>query len=184
MILTDVAQVMIGVLTKREIYENGQNSYSVFSIKNYDENKEYDKISTQRNLNNKLAENGDLLFRLLYPNRIIYVDEKLEGLLIPSQFCIIRTDKRKMNPIVLKWYLESQQAKELLDLKVTGSIIKSMPVSSLKTLKVPDIKIEKQTQMENLINLWEEEKNVTYEILKEKEKLYDYYLKEMSNNNL
>ena len=94
MILTDVAQVMIGVLTKREIYENGQNSYSVFSIKNYDENKEYDKISTQRNLNNKLAENGDLLFRLLYPNRIIYVDEKLEGLLIPSQFCIIRTDKR------------------------------------------------------------------------------------------
>ena len=89
-----------------------------------------------------------------------------------------------MNPIVLKWYLESQQAKELLELKVTGSIIKSMPVSSLKTLKVPDIKIEKQTQMENLINLWEEEKNVTYEILKEKEKLYDYYLKEMSNNNL
>ena len=62
MILTDVAQVMIGVLTKREIYENGQNSYSVFSIKNYDENKEYDKISTQRNLNNKLAENGDLLY--------------------------------------------------------------------------------------------------------------------------
>ena len=56
MILTDVAQVMIGVLTKREIYENGQNSYSVFSIKNYDENKEYDKISTQRNLNNKLVE--------------------------------------------------------------------------------------------------------------------------------
>ena len=89
-----------------------------------------------------------------------------------------------MNPIVLKWYLESQQAKELLELKVAGSIIKSMPVSSLKTLKVPDIKIEKQTQMENLINLWEEEKNVTYEILKEKEKLYDYYLKEMSNNNL
>ena len=80
--------------------------------------------------------------------------------------------------------MESQQAKELLDLKVTGSIIKSMPVSSLKTLKVPDIKIEKQTQMENLINLWEEEKNVTYEILKEKEKLYDYYLKEMLNNNL
>lgn len=177
--LEEIAQVMIGVLTKREKSENGGNSYLLFSLKNYEEEKEYEEFRTNKDLNNKQAQKGDLLFRLLYPNKIIYVNDSLEGVLIPSQFCIIRPIKEKVNPIVLKWYLESKQAEKDLKSRVTGSIIKSMPVNSLKDLEVPNIPLDRQKQIQELIELWDKEKEITNQIIKEKAKLYNFYIGEI-----
>lgn len=107
MLLKEVADVIMGVLANREKNEKGESSYLLFSLKNYDEKNEYEKLITDKKLDNKLSKKGDLLFKLLSPNRIIYVDESIEGLLIPSQFCIIRANN--ISPIVLKWYLEKRK---------------------------------------------------------------------------
>lgn len=178
--LGEIAEIMIGILTKRESDEEGENSYLLFSLKSYEENLEYEQLITKKNLENKVTRKGDLLFRLLYPNRIIYVDEKLEGKIIPSQFCVIRTDKKQMSPIVLKWYLESKIAESELEKRVTGSVIKSISIANLKTLEIPTIQIKDQKVMERLITLWEEEKETTKRILEEKEKLYNSYLEEIT----
>ena len=37
--LEELAQVMIGILTKREMDEKGKNRYRLFSLKNYEEKK-------------------------------------------------------------------------------------------------------------------------------------------------
>lgn len=179
--LEEIAQIMVGVLIKRENDKNGENSYVLFSLKNNEENQKYEELRTNKNLNEKLAQKGDLLVRLLYPNKIIYVDEAIEGMLVSSQFCIIRAEKEKINPIVLKWYLESKKIKEELEKKITGSIIKSMPISNLKTLEIPNIPIKEQEKMEQLIKLWEKEKEISEKIMEEKEKLYNFYLEEMIN---
>lgn len=173
--LEEACQVMIGVLTKREHDELGENSYVLFSPNEEETNNSI--LKTDKDMNNKLAQKGDLLFRLLYPNRIIYVDEKIEGKLVPSQFCIIRPYEEKMDPIVLKWYLENNE--EMLNMKVTGSIIKSMSLANLKNVSIPQISISKQKQMRELITLWEEEKETLNQILEEKEKLYNFYLQKM-----
>ena len=177
--LVEIAQIMIGILVKREKVENGKNSYELFSLKSFENEQEYEKITTNKNFEDKLAKKGDLLFRLLYPNKIIYVDDKLTGLLIPSQFCIIRVKKEKMDPVVLKWYLESKISGDELDSKVTGSIIKSVSLTNLKTVEVPFTPLDEQKKMRELINLWEDEKKVTKQIIEEKEKLYNFYLEEM-----
>ena len=177
--LVEIAQIMIGILVKREKVENGKNSYELFSLKSFENEQEYEKITTNKNFEDKLAKKGDLLFRLLYPNKIIYVDDKLSGLLIPSQFCIIRVKKEKMDPVVLKWYLESKISGDELDSKVTGSIIKSVSLTNLKTVEVPFTPLDEQKKMRELINLWEDEKKVTKQIIEEKEKLYNFYLEEM-----
>ncbi|MCI8519571.1 MAG: hypothetical protein HFJ51_05890 [Clostridia bacterium] len=178
--LEKIAEIMIGILTQRESNEEGENSYLLFSLKNYEENLDYEEFRTKKNLENKTVKKGDLLFRLLYPNKIIYADEKLAGKIIPSQFCIIRANKNEMNPIVLKWYLESKIAENALEARVTGSVIKSMSITNLKTLEIPYIPPEKQKTMEELITLWEEEKTITKKILEEKEKLYNSYLEEIT----
>lgn len=180
--LQDIAEVMIGVLAKRENDKNGENCYLLFSLKNYEEGINFEEYRTSKNLNNKVAEKGDLLFRLLYPNKIIYVDEKLEGTLVPSQFCIIRANKNYMDPIVLKWYLESNMANAELNSKITGSIIKTMPVASLKTLNIPYISKDNQEDMKTLILLWKKEEEISREILNEKNRLYNYYLEKMITN--
>lgn len=177
--LDEIAKIKIGIVVKREIEENGENSYELFSLKNYEENENYEQLKTTKDLTDKLAKKGDLLFRLLYPNKIIYVNKELEGLLIPSQYCIIRVQNEKMDPDVLKWYLESKRAKQDLNSKITGSIIKSMPVSNLKTLEIPDISIKEQSNMKELIKLWDKEKEISKQILEKKEKLYNFYLEEM-----
>ena len=64
--------------------------------------------------------------------------------------------------------MESNNATNELNSKVTGSIIKSMSVANLKTLNIPYIPIEKQEDMKNLILLWEREKEIYKEILEEK----------------
>lgn len=182
--LEEMAQVMIGVLTKREKDNNGENSYELFSLKNYEEKNIYEELKTNKNLSDKLAQNGDLLFRLLAPNKIIYVDENIEGKLIPSQFCIIRTDRKKISPIVLKWYLESDKNQSVMESLITGSIIKSMTVTELKKIEIPNIAIENQLEMEKLINLWERERIVFDNILKKKEKIYNWYLEQMVNKGV
>lgn len=176
--LKEIAELMVGIVTKRELNEEGENSYSLFSLKSYEENLEYERLITQKDLSNKLIKKGDLLFRFLYPNKIIYVDEKLEGKIVSSHFCIIRTEQEKMNPIVLKWYLESKMAENDLKSIVTGSVMKSITIGNLKTLEIPHIPIKMQKIMEKMISLWDEEKKITQEILEEKEKLYNSYLEE------
>lgn len=177
--LAENAQIMIGVLTKREYDENGKNSYMVFSLKSYEEGQPYEELKTNKNLSDKLTRKGDLLFRLLYPNKIIYIDDKMEGKLVPSQFCIIRPYKEKMDSKVLKWLLESSSIKKELEEKVTGSIIKSMKVSTLQTLDIPHVSLENQSKMKELITLWEKEKKYSKEILEQKDKLYNIYLEEL-----
>lgn len=179
-----MANVMIGVLSKREKDDNGKNSYLLFSLKNYEEKQAYEELRTNKDLSDKLTQKGDLLFRLICPNKVIYVDEKLEGLLVPNQFCIIRAIKEKMNPIVLKWYLESKGIEEELNAKATGSIIKSMTLANLRTLTIPNISKKMQEKMETMISLWEREKEVSKKILDEKERLYTFYLEEMARSEV
>ena len=60
--LIDIADVMIGVLTKRENNKNGENSYSLFSLKNYEEEIGFEEFKTNKNLDSKVTKKGDLLF--------------------------------------------------------------------------------------------------------------------------
>ena len=174
--LEEISQIMIGVLAKRENDLKGTNEYLVFNARNYEENEEFDKIRTDKDFTEKLAKQGDILLRLLYPNKVLLVDDKTIGCLVPSQFCIIRPDKNKINPIVLKWYLESEKVTRELERKATGSIIKSMSVKELKTLTIPKISKDDQEKMVELITLKEQERRNAEKIMQKREKLYNYYL--------
>lgn len=177
--LSEVAEVMIGVLAKREKEENGENSYLLFSLKCFEEGTKYEELKTNKDLSTKTAKQGDLLFRLLYPNKIIYVDKSISGKLVSSQFCIIRPNTEIIDPIVLKWYLESSEGIEELMSKTTGSIIKTIPVAKLKKTYIPEIAKEKQEEIKKVILLAEKEKVLEKKLLEEKDKLYNLYIKEM-----
>ena len=82
--LDDIAEVNIGILLNREIKNEGNNPYKIFNLKQYDENEEYEIYKLKNNYNTKLTKKGDLLFRMVYPNRLIYVDKNLENLLVSS----------------------------------------------------------------------------------------------------
>lgn len=177
--LENIAEVFIGVLTSREITNSGQYQYKMFNIKNYDLNEEYEIVRTEKVLDDKLTKKGDLLIKLIYPNRIIYIDENLEGLLVPSQMCVIRLNTPKINPEFLKCYLESDLGKEKIEPYITGSSIPKISVASLKKIEIPLINLDKQNSITDLIKLWNKEKYILRNIIEEKDMLYNSLITEI-----
>ncbi|MCI9246320.1 MAG: hypothetical protein HFJ30_04250, partial [Clostridia bacterium] len=74
--LCEMANVSMGILLSREKHEKGQRQYKLFDIKNYEENKAYDIFHTEKDFDDKLTKENDLLFRLVYPNKIVYVNKE------------------------------------------------------------------------------------------------------------
>lgn len=171
--LEDVSAISIGILTSREKNQFGEYEYKIFNLKNYDEKEDYETVKVPRSFQNKLTKKGDILIKLIYPNRVIYMDEDMEKLLVPSQMCLIRANENKVNPHFLKWYLESDIGKQNLLLGTTGSIIPKISVASLKKIEIPNISIEKQNETAELIKLWGKEKKILKEIINQKDCLYN-----------
>ena len=177
--LEDVSQIFIGVLTSRELTNFGEYEYKVFSIKSYDSQEEYEIVKSEKKLDDKLTKEGDILIRLIYPNRIIYIDEKLENLLVPSQMCIIRVDDKKFDSKFLRWYLESDIGKEKILQEITGSSIQKISVASLRKLDIPELDIEKQKTIVDLLALWNNEKEILQKTILSKEILYNSLIEEI-----
>lgn len=177
--IKDVAQIFIGILTTREIANNGNYNYKIFNIKNYDLQEQYETVKTDKLLDDKLTRQGDILVRLVYPNRVVYINEKMENLLVPSQMCVIRVDKDKYSSDFLKWYLESDLGKEKLLDETKGSSIQKISVSSLKEIEIPDLSLDRQKKIADLISLWCQERDTLQKIIINKDKLYNSLITEI-----
>ena len=176
-LLEDITQINIGIVLKRKeaMYKSKDtNDYKIFNLKNYEEKIEYEDFYSEENLDNYIAKKGDLLFRLAFPIKIIEVDDEIEGLLINSQYCIIRMcdfDNLTYNIDFVKWFLESNMAKNQLEKYLIGTSVKTVPVAKLRKLKIPAVSVEKQKKLSSLINNWNRQKILYTKIIKEK----DYY---------
>ena len=178
--LKEISDVFTGVLTVRETDKEGNNLYKVFNLKEF-ENKtnNHDIMMSSKDLSHKAVKNGDLIFRLVYPNKIIYVDEKMEGMLVPSQWCVIRPYSNIIRAKVLKWYLESEDGKRKIMPNIIGTTIQKMSINSLKEIEIPVIKKQKQKNVEDLIELCERQKDISLKILENKQLLYDEIIREI-----
>ena len=174
--LKDVTDIYIGVVLKRKeaVYKNDKTKiYKAFNFKCYEENIEYDDFYSDEDLSNYKTQKGDLIFRLSLPNRIILVDEKTEGLLINNLYCIIRPNNEKINSEFLKWFLESQEAGKQLEKITIGTVIKSVPVAKLRTIEIPNVPLEKQNKIADLILAWAKEKELYNKTIVEKGNYYN-----------
>lgn len=177
--LEDIANISIGVLTSREVNKLGRYEYKIFNLKNYDSKEDYEIVRTSSDFGKKLTQKEDILIRLIYPNRVIYINEEMEGLLVPSQMCLVRPNKEKINAEFLKWYLESDMCRQKILLDVTGTTIPKITVSSLRKIDVPKISLENQNLITNLIKLWDKEKNILEEIISQKNFLYNNIIEQI-----
>ncbi len=177
--LGEIANVSIGILVNREISEEGEHEYQIFNLKNYEEKREYETVKTQKDFSDRTTKQGDLLFRLVAPNKIIYVSKKEENLLVPSQLCIIRANKEKINPTFLKWYLESQSGREKILIEQIGSSIQKISIASLKKIEIPEVEMKKQENIKDLIDVWNQEKKIMQDMIDTKEMLYSNIIEQI-----
>jgi restriction endonuclease S subunit len=177
--LGEIAKISIGVLLNREGDKEGKLRYKLFNLKNYEEKDEYEDFFTNKNLDEKLTKEGDILFRLVSPNKVVFIEKEQENLLVPSQLCIIRVDKNLVNPIFLKWYFENDLGQEKIMLELRGSSIQKISVNALRNIEIPEIDLKKQNEIEDLIKLWNQEKEVLQLLIENKDELYNNIIEEI-----
>ncbi len=181
--LEEIADVNIGVVLKRKkaTYKSTKtNVYKSFNIKCYEENIEYEDFFSTEDLSNYLTKKGDLIFRLSSPCKIILVNEKTENLLINNLYCIIRC-KDNMSGEFLKWYLESNMAKQQLEKIAIGSQVKSIPVAKLRLLEIPELDINDQSKIIKIIYNWTKQKELYNKLIEEKNNYYNEIIKKVIN---
>lgn len=187
MLLEDITEISIGVVLKRKeakYQTNETYEYQIFNIKSYEEKIEYDLFYSNENLENFVAKKGDILFRLSFPIKVIEVDEEIEGKLVNNQYCIIRmSDKNSQtyNIDFIKWFLESNNAKQQFEKILIGTTIRSVPVVKLRKLKIPKINREEQEKISKVVNTWNREKYLYKKMIKEKEKYYNSIINRVIN---
>ncbi len=180
--LGDVSEIIIGLTLNRELLSSGYN-YPLFSFKNMEANENFEVLSFRKKYQKEITQENDLLFRLVYPNKIVLVDKNLTNLLVSSQLCIIRPNPDLINPIFLKWYLESDLGKSNIEMQIIGTTIKKITVSSLRGIYIPNVPLETQNKISNLITEWEKEKTNLKKLIDKKDKLYNELIMEKIGND-
>ena len=187
MILEDITQIIIGVVIKRKeakYKSTNTRQYEVFNLRSYEEKISYDLLYSEEDLENFKAKKGDLLLRLAFPLTIIEVDDEIEGKIINNQYCIIRMSSivnRTYNIDFIKWFLESNKAKHQFEKMLIGTTIKSLPVSELRKLEIPNLDLEEQVQISKIVNTWNKQKKLYKKMLEQKEKYYDSVINKLIN---
>ena len=187
MVLEDITQIIIGVVIKRkEAKYKSPNTrqYEIFNLKSYEEKISYDLLYSEEDLENFKAKKGDILLRLAFPLTIIEVDDEIEGKIINNQYCIIRMSSivnRTYNIDFIKWFLESNKAKHQFEKMLIGTTIKSVPVSELRKLEIPDLDLKEQMQISQIVNTWNKQKKLYKKMLEQKEKYYDSVINKLIN---
>lgn len=76
------------------------------------------------------------------------VDESIKNAIISANLSFIRVNRDKYDPVVLKYYLDSEQGREIIETLLKGSTtIRSLSTKDLEGLMIPNIDLEKQEKL-------------------------------------
>ncbi len=184
MFLEDIIDIKTGIIITRkkaDFSDNIKKIYKMITLKNVneagyiDDNNEEYLESKEEISNDFFTKKNDILIRQSYPFTCIYIDERHEGLLVPSYFMIIRIKKNIISPQYLSCYLNTEQVKNELIKSQAGTL---NPTTNKKTLYSIEIhtydipNLEEQQKVVKIIECINKERMLYKKIIEEKERLY------------
>ena len=192
--LGDIAIVRSGlVLARKQAKENPVHKYPLLTLRAVKQDAYLDfnaleEFRSSEHLNSEyLTHAGDIIIRLSTPYTAILIDERSEGIVIPSSFAIIRTDQRQLLPEYLFWLLNTPKVRQQIYENTTGNMLSGVKPSYFNDFKVDNLPIEKQKKVAELNETARYEVKLLTELAAMKEKYYAHIIdrtqKEMKRGN-
>lgn len=159
--IKNIATVTIGLLTSRKKAKTTNGlEYLVLTLKSFHRNgyllKEECEVFYAKEVVNEsfLAKEHDVIVRASWPYTAIIVTRENQGILIPSQFLIIRMDRQKNSLLAdyLAFYLNSTYAQNYFDAQSFGSAVKAITKIKLQEFDVKIIDMEQQSNLIKYMN--------------------------------
>lgn len=176
-----IGEVKIGLVLSRKIHEKGQIEkfmYKAITLASanadgtVDINK-LDNYPAAKPVNERyLTSENDVLIRLSEPNTALFIDESLAGLVVPSQFVIVRVTRREVLPEFLAWAINSPQVKRQLEQYKNGTSLKIINAGDLGEININILTLSQQDQIIKINRLYQKESELLSRYKDNREALY------------
>ena len=123
-----------------------------------------------------LSQIGDIIVRLTAPYTAVLVDETTEGMVISSNFVVIRIESEKLLPEYLFWLLNTQSVKRDIYENATSNMLGAVNAKFLAEIEIALLPIAEQQKLAQLYLTSRREIRLLRELAEEKERYYAKFL--------
>ena len=192
--LGNIATVRSGlVLSRKQAREPSDIRYPLLNLRSinpggYIEADQLDVFVAAEYLSPEyLSQIGDVIVRLTAPYTAILIDKVTAGMVISSNFVIIRADRRELLPEYLFWLINTPKIKRSIYENTSSNMLGAIKAKYFSDFEVPSLPIAKQQQIAVMNELALKETKLLRQLADEKERYYslliDRTYKEMKRGN-
>ena len=192
--LGDIAAVRSGlVLSRKQARESLGIKYKLLNLRSinprgYIDTEELDVFDASEYLSpDYLSQVGDVIVRLSVPYTAILIDETTKGIVISSNFVIIRVDRRAFLPEYLFWLLNTSKVKKSIYENASSNMLGAIKAKYFSDFEVYRLSIAKQQKIADINALALKENRPLKRLAEEKERYYSLLIehtdKELKRGN-
>lgn len=172
----EVAEIQSGlVLSRKEARFNSKQSieYMKLNLRSINDDGSIDQESLDKYFAlEKLDEQftthkNDIVVRLFSPFKPALITESFIGLVIPSQFAIIRLKSNKVIPKFLCCYLSYRNVLSSLAIRESGQISGGIKLSALSEIEIPILTIEKQKAISSYSEIYTKQRKLYLSLIEQ-----------------
>ena len=177
--LQDLASVRSGlVLSRKQAKEPSEYRYPLINLRCIQQEgtiqlNEADIYEAKEPLKEEyLSQSGDIIVRLTAPYTAVLIDETTSGMVVSSNFVVIRVEDESLLPEYLFWLLNTQKVKRKVYENTTSNMLGAVKAKFLMDFELTLLPLEDQYKIAQLNLLAKKESQLLKELATEKEKLY------------
>lgn len=186
--LGNIATVRSGlVLSRKQAREPSDIQYPLLNLRSVQEGgyidlAEADVFDATEYLSPEyVSQIGDVVVRLSTPYTAVLIDQSTAGMVISSNFVIIRTDRRELLPEYLFWLLNTPDVKRSIYENTSGNMLGAIKAKFFAEFEIAPLPISDQQKIAAMNTLALEETRLLRRLAEEKERFYSMMINRANN---
>lgn len=188
-ILHEFADIKAGlVLSRKQAREKTVYRYPLLNLKSINQDatlnqQTLDVFDSMESLaGNYITKTGDVIVRTSSPYTAILIDEKTSGMVVSSNFVIIRCKSDELLPEYLFWYLNTDEIKKDIFINSAGNMLAAIKPQYFNEMELNLPDLEKQKLIADFNLCARKESELLDHLKKEKEQYYKLCLEKHIGN--
>lgn len=186
--LGEIASVRSGLVLSRKLArENPVQRYRLLNLRSitpegYIDLNETDVFDAKETLTREyLSQVGDIVIRLSAPYTAVLVDEESEGMVVSSNFVIVRTDPQVLLPDYLYWLLNTSEVKHRMFENSSSNMLGAVKPKFFADYEITPLPIPEQQKIAAINALAKAESKLLRQLANAKEQYYEAILRNTYN---
>ena len=186
--LGEIASVRSGLVLSRKLArENPVQRYRLLNLRSitpegYIDMNETDVFDAKETLPREyLSQVGDIVIRLSAPYTAVLIDEESEGMVVSSNFVIVRTDPQVLLPDYLYWLLNTSEVKHRMFENSSSNMLGAVKPKFFADYEITPLPIPEQQKIAAINALAKAESKLLRQLANAKEQYYEAILRNTYN---